>query len=590
MPRKNKRYDSDDEKDVKSLVEETSNKKDNKKDNKKEKKKDKKKDKTLDSEKPLTKELTPEEESVKEIDNLIFDYQPNTKPSVDNIIVEKLSLFVNKKQLLKETTLKLLPKSRYGLIGHNGSGKSSLLKIIPFLPISKNLKITQIQQTFIPSDETVFITVMKMNPQVYQLKTQLEELYTLEEDNEKLTELEEKWDEINGEKQEMIIKKILFGLGFTEITSNQPTNSFSGGWQRRIELAKMLYLQPDILLLDEPTNHLDLEGVLWLINYLQDYPKILLTTSHSVEFLNQVCNQTIFLENLELRQYKGNYYQAKDLRDLDEKKLKQDHEKLKKKIEEMKNKSKTNQEKEEEIKKANLKALVPRYLVKFPKYQSSEIKSTLIKFEEVNFGYNEDNLIFENLTLEIKQSSRITLVGRNGIGKSTLLKLMKEELVPKTGSIISHSGLRIGYYHQHFDTMLPETETPVSYLEKLLPANLDFRKNPILSIRQYLGELKLDSTSHIKEIGTLSGGEKARVSWLAMIFQQPHLILLDEPTNHLDLETVEAMIESLMKFNGGIVMVTHDPTLITQLESEIFLVENKNITKFEGDLEDLIPN
>lgn len=574
MPRRRTKDDSDDEleptKELKPTKETYSKSK---------KKKNKKKKK---------EEPKVEENNKKVFDELQVEFEPKSTPAIDNIVINNLSLHVSKKTLLKNTSLKLTNESRYGLIGHNGSGKSSLIKAIShkLLPIHPELKITSIDQTFIASDDSVFLTVLKMNQDLYQLKITIDKTYENPNSSEDLNELENQWLDLDGDNQEMIIHKILSGLGFNHNMIDMPTNSFSGGWQRRIELAKMLYLKPDILLLDEPTNHLDLEGVLWLMNYLDDYPKIILVTSHSVDFLNSVCNQTIFLENLELRQYKGNYYSAKYLRDKDEDKLKKEHEKLKKKLDEMSKKSKTKKEKTEVIKKTNLPPIVPRYLIKFPNYKASEIKSTLVSLNNVSFSYDKENNIFENINLEINQSCRYTLVGRNGAGKSTLLKLISKKLEPSDGYIISHGGLRIGYYHQHFDTLLPHDETAVSYLEKLLPLEMDFQKNPVRSIRQLLGQIKLDGSSHNKKIEFLSGGEKARVSWLAMIFQQPHLILLDEPTNHLDLDTVEAMIENLKEFNGGIITVTHDPSLITELNSELIIVKDNQIEFFKGNLDD----
>jgi len=581
----NKKYDdSDDDEQIKENYNENNeNNKKNKKDkkNKKNKKnKNDKNDKKVVIEEPL--------ENKKTLDELYVEYEPNINLAIDNIIINNLTLRVSNKTLLENTSLRLTNESRYGLIGHNGSGKSSLLKAIfnKLFPIHPNLKITSINQTFISSVDSVFLTVLKMNHELYQLKIILDETYNDPESTNNLEELENKWLDLDGDNQEMIIYKILKGLGFNTNISDMPTNSLSGGWQRRVELAKMLYLKPDILLLDEPTNHLDLEGVLWLMDYLEDYPKIILVVSHSIDFLNTVCNNTIFLENNKLRQFKGNYYSAKISRDNEENKLKLEHEKLKKKINEMKKKSKTNKEKEEVIKKANLSILVPQHIIKFPNYSTSKIKSTLIKLEDITFSYDKDNKIFENINLEIKQDSRLTLVGRNGAGKSTLLKLIAEKLEPTSGFITSHGGLKVGYYYQHFDTLLPPDETPVSYLEKLIPPEMDSHKNPVATIRQLLGQIKLEGKSHINKIEHLSGGEKARVSWLAMIFKQPHIILLDEPTNHLDLDTVEAMIETLKTFNGCIITVTHDPSLITNLESKLIIVKDKKIEFFAGTLED----
>lgn len=511
-------------------------------------------------------------------------YMPDESPSIENIIVRDLKVSVMDKILLEGSELKLSNGNRYGLIGPNGSGKSTLLKIISerLIPINKGIRITQIDQMFIPSDESVYNTLLKTNKELYEIK-ELMRLYYEEEYELDIEELENRWEELEGEKQDKIITKILLGLGFSDDEILKSSNSFSGGWQRRIELGKMLYLEPDILLLDEPTNHLDLEGVLWLMDYLEGYDKIILMTSHSKDFLNGVCNQTIFLENNRLRYYKGYYERALYYKLKDDKILEDKHNKLKKRIESMKKKSATNKEKERVIEESNLERLPKRYEVRFPEYKSSEVKSSLVCLEGVSFGYDE-SIILENINLEITQNTRLTLVGRNGAGKSTLLKLIGGYLRCENRS--SYGGLKIGYYDQHFDMNLPYEESAVSYLCGLIPDDFDYKGNKELSVRSFLGSIKLCGSSHLKRIECLSGGEKARVAWLAMIFEKPHLILLDEPTNHLDMETIEGMIKSLECYNGGLITITHDPTLISSLDSKLLIVRDKGVSIFDGDLDD----
>lgn len=543
------------------------------------------------------KELRKEEEALKNISNkkvidgldIICDVSETKDLPVDCIIGKDINIQIGGKRIVEKGEIKITQKNRYGLLGPNGSGKSTLLKCIynRLIPSNKNLKIIQVEQTFITSKKSVYQTLLETNEELFKLKTKMDEFESRElEENEmdEYMETSEKLEELDFDKNDSEIRKILHGLGFTPDQMEKPTESFSGGWQRRIALGKVLYLNSDVVLLDEPTNHLDLEAVIWLSNYLSESDKILIIVSHSADFLDIVCNQTLFLINNKIRQYKGGYSRAKYYLMKDEGSLEKKYKELDRKLREMSSKHKTKKEKEEYVKKLDLPLRMPRYDVIYPKYKCMEIKGNLVKLENVSFSYTEEKLL-ENINLELKMGRRYTLVGKNGAGKSTLIRILNNEL-KCNGDIVYNGALKVGVYNQHFDTLLPEEETPVSYLMEFMSDDMSLGGNHMKSIRQYLGMIKLEGKAHLQKMGTLSGGQKARVAWLAMILQQPHLILLDEPTNHMDLEGIEGMIKSLENFNGSLVIVTHDPTLITKLETELLVLENNTINSWKGDYDD----
>ena len=496
---------------------------------------------------------------------------------VDNVIVKNLTLINHGKTLIEKSDMNLLKGNRYGLVGPNGCGKTTILKCLlkRIISVDKKLNIVEVEQTFETSVENVYNTVLKMNSELYNVMSESKELEIKEEmtdkELDKYNELSEKLDELDVSSNDSKIRKVLKGLGFSDEDILKPTNAFSGGWQRRIALAKVLYLNPDVLLLDEPTNHLDLESVIWLGEFLSDYKGIMMVISHSADFVDIVCNRTLFILDNMLKDVKGNYTNGKRLLQKEREKLDKDYVKLEKKIRSTKNLTK--KLKQEMIEKANLPERVKRYVVRYPKYESLEIKGDLLKMENVSFNYDE-KMIIKNMDFTIKMGERYTLVGRNGVGKTTFLKLILGKERPKDGYVIKHGALRIGYYHQHFDKMLPEDETAIDYLLKYMSDDFDFKGEPIRSIREYMGRLKLDGRAQTQKMGTLSGGQKAKIAWLVMIFMKPHLILLDEPTNHLDIPAIESMMESLDEYNGSLLLVSHDPTLVRGLETELLVMDD----------------
>ena len=509
------------------------------------------------------------------------------------IQVDKFSVSIGQKTLYDDSELVLAPGNIYGLIGKNGCGKSILLKMIKDnkIPVNKNLLVLYVEQEIENTDKTPVLILKESNGVFFRNQKRLDELNTimsteefqnLENSNQMLEEyqkLEEEMDGVKPEYEEVKIRKILLGLGFSNDMMDQSSKLFSGGWKMRISLARALYIEPDVLLLDEPTNHLDLEAVLWLGDYLENTfrskNKIGLLVSHNIGFLNHICTNILNIEKGKLITYKGNYSQFKY--NLDKKfrhELKEWMKLLKKK------KGKSNKEFNDIVKKSGLSPPEKPYNVNIEFCDVPEYNNNIISVRDVSFSYN-DKLIFKNLDFGLDTNSRVTLIGKNGVGKSTLLKLIVGELEPDSGNIIKKSGLKIGYYHQHFEDYLPKDKDPIDFLENMVPDDL-ITINKIQTVRKYLGTVGLEGKAHTSFIGDLSGGQKARVALVSLIFQKPSLILFDEPTNHLDIETVEALIEGLKSFDGGVMLITHESEMITNLESELWILENNGITYYNN--------
>ncbi len=527
-----------------------------------------------------------------------FNLTVGKSNSTSNMVqVNNFSVSIGPKKLFEDSELVLVPGNIYGLIGKNGCGKTTLLRMISNreFPINDKLLVLHVEQEIEDTEKTPIELLLESNGSFYKYHIrfqELEEIMASEDfaDMDNSDDIMDEYDKIDSELRAVVpeaeeakIRKILKGLGFTEKTMEQPSNLFSGGWKMRISLAKSLYIEPDLLLLDEPTNHLDLEAVIWLGNYLEEvFPskkKMALVVSHNVGFLNQVVTHTLNIEDGKLVTYRGNYSSFKYNFG---KKIAHEAKEWNKLMKKKKGKSK--KEFDEIVKKSNLKEPVRPYNVSINFTEIPRYSSNIISVNELSFSYGEKN-IFNNISFGVDMDSRVTLIGKNGVGKSTLMKLIMGELKPDSGNINKQNGLRIGYYHQHFEHLLPKDKTPVEYLEDTVPEDL-ITGSKMQTVRKYLGTLKLESEAHNSQIGNLSGGQKARVALISLLFQQPHFILMDEPTNHLDIESVEALIEGLKDYDGGLMVITHEPEMITNLESELWILENNGITFYNNSFDD----
>jgi ATP-binding cassette subfamily F protein 1 len=513
---------------------------------------------------------------------------------VDSISIDNFSLKAGSKVLFEDSSLTLSKGLKYGLIGKNGCGKTSLIKQIANrkFNIHPNILILHVEQEIEQTDVNPIEIILKSNRRMTEISKKIKEIELLLESNDNLDdEIFEEYEQLQQEiksfepeKQKPMIKKILKGLGFTDKNMQSSCSNFSGGWKMRISLAKALYIEPDLLLLDEPTNHLDLEAVLWLSDYLENLKSMALIISHNVGFLNRVCSNILNIENFKLVNYRGNYAAFKNNFYKKQKTIIKDWNKYEKKLKKFKNKSKSKKDIDEFIKKNIVPKPEKDYNLKIRIPETAIYNGNIIQLNNVSFSY-DNNKIFDNIDFGLDMESVVTLVGKNGSGKSTLLKLIMGELQPSSGNIWRQNGMRIGYYNQHFENTLPLNQSPVEYLESIFPEKLQ-SVNKINTIRGYLGQMRLEGKAHVQKIGELSGGQKARVAMIKLIFTLPHLILLDEPTNHLDLETIEALIKGLKNYNGGIMVITHEEELITQLDSQLWVLENKKINFYRNTFED----
>jgi ATP-binding cassette subfamily F protein 1 len=500
----------------------------------------------------------------------------------NSLSLSSFNLSIGGKVLFEDANMGLVYGQRYGLIGKNGYGKTSLLKQIKEVCTDDKIRILYVEQELILDERAPVQFILDSNVKLKFYQDQVDFLTNEIENDEadfneelfnKLAEAENELSSFNPDKEEALIKKILFGLGFNNQMLQQESQLFSGGWQMRLSLGRALYLEPDLLLLDEPTNHLDLEAIIWLSNYLLSWKKIAIVVSHNIGFLNNTCTYIFNIENSKLESYKGNYYMFKSAFIQKQKEIKKKYETYERKLKEIKKKGNTKNKMDEWIKKNIVVRPDKEYNSRIEFFPNKSYSSNVIKFEDVSFSYGK-NKIIDNVSFGLSMDSKVTLVGLNGSGKSTLIKLIMGEITPESGYVNIQDGVRIGYYNQHFDQQLPFDRTPVDFLYNILPSEAEKIGDKKEIIRSYLGKIKLESSAHNKLIGQLSGGQKARVALIKLIFERPHILLLDEPTNHLDIETVEALIDCLEVYEGGILLITHEPELINRLKSHIWFLDS----------------
>ncbi|XXG72140.1 hypothetical protein AAC387_Pa07g1301 [Persea americana] len=543
--------------------------------------------------------------------------------NVKDITVESFSVSARGNELLKNTSVKISHGKRYGLVGPNGKGKSTLLKLLAWrkIPVPKNIDVLLVEQEVVGDDKTALEAVVSANEELIRLREEVASINNKGDDGddedddagEKLAELYEQLQLMGSDAAEAQASKILAGLGFTKDMQQRATRSFSGGWRMRISLARALFVQPTLLLLDEPTNHLDLRAVLWLEEYLCRWKKTLVVVSHDRDFLNTVCNEIIHLHDEKLHFYRGNF---NDFESGYEQKRKEMNKKFEIYDKQVKAAKRTGSRVQQQKVKDQAKAAATKeasknrakgkvdddeplpeapkrwrdYSVEFHFPEPTELTPPLLQLIEVSFCYpNRPDFRLSNVDVGIDMGTRVAIVGPNGAGKSTLLNLLAGDLVPTEGEVRRSQKLRIGRYSQHFVDLLTMEETPVQYLLRLHPDQEGFSKQE--AVRAKLGKFGLPSHNHLTPIAKLSGGQKARVVFTSISMSKPHILLLDEPTNHLDMQSIDALAEALEEFTGGVVLVSHDSRLISRVcedeeRSEIWVVEDGTVTAFPGSFEE----
>lgn len=514
------------------------------------------------------------------------------------ITLSSVTLMRGTKYLLDDASLCVYEKQKAGIIGRNGCGKSSLFQAIMgqlsvqkgSISLPKSLKISVLKQQTPALEIPAIKYVMAGDLELMKLYEQKEQALK-DNDGEKIALIEDKLGIAGAWTINTRAEQLLHGLGFDNDEFLKPVKDFSGGMRMRLNLGQALIAPSDLLLLDEPTNHLDLDTILYVQSYLKNYRGTLMCISHDRDFLDSFCTHIISFEGGRLSTYKGNYSAYERLR----------AEKIKA--------QKAARKKEEAI-LAHMQSFVDRFRYKATKAKQAQslikamekMKLTAVTAEESPFsfafpnpertveviasfdkaalGYDDHRDVLHDINLQILRGDRIGLLGRNGQGKSTLIKGLCGIIKPKTGTISLGKDLVLGYFAQHELEMLDPTQTVLQHFRKLDP------KAREADLRQFLGTFAFGGDMVFSEVKSLSGGEQARLALALIAYQKPNLLVLDEPTNHLDLTMREALALALASYNGALIAVSHDRHLLEAIADKLWLVNNGTVREFEGSLDD----
>jgi ATP-binding cassette subfamily F protein 3 len=523
----------------------------------------------------------------------------------------QVSLMRGIKPLLEQVDVTLNPGDKIGLIGANGAGKSSLFAMMRGelhpdqgeIDFPLKWRVAYVAQETPPLDRAALDYAIDGDVTLRKLEAELARLESEPESTENgiaIGEIYSALADADAYTVQSRGEQLLLGLGFTIDQMQQPVASFSGGWRMRLNLAQALMCPSDLLLLDEPTNHLDLDAIIWLEDWLKRYAGTLLIISHDRDFLDEVVNVVVHIDERKLKRYSGNYSSFERQRAaqmilaagaLEKQQRKRAH------LESFVNRFKAQASKARQAQSrmkalAKMEELAPLRAAAEFSFEFREPLSApnpLLVMEDVNAGYAIENeetgeithkTIVNKIKFSLQIGQRIGLLGVNGAGKSTLIKTIAGELAPLTGDATMGKGLNIGYFAQHQVEMLRHDESPLWHLAKIAPTVRE------QELRNFLGGFNFPGTMVTSSIAPFSGGEKARLALALIVWQRPNLLLLDEPTNHLDLETREALTEALAQFEGTLVVVSHDRHLLRATTDEFIIVADGKLQPFDGDLDD----
>ncbi len=509
--------------------------------------------------------------------------------------IQDLTYRVGGRTLLERASLSIGSGQRVGLVGPNGIGKSTLFKLIAGeliadggdINLIKNATVGWVRQD-LPEDNTSLIDiVLAADTERASLMLEAETV----EDPERMAYIYTRLDEIDAYDAPSRAASILAGLGFDSNAQLRPISDFSGGWRMRVALAATLFRQPNLLMLDEPTNHLDFEAMVWLENYLMRYKETLLIISHDRDILNKTVTHILHMEDKKLNAYTGTYDEFERRRAerllnqaaLREKQLKQKAhmQKFVDRFGATASKARQAQSRLKAIQKMDIvDAVMADRVTAFEFPEPQELRSPLITLDHVDAGYETGKPILKKLNLRIDMDDRIALLGANGNGKSTLVKLLSGRLAEMSGDIVKSGKLKVGYFAQFQTDELDVTKTPYQIMQEAMIGVAEPR------VRAALGRFGFDKDKADTLVGSCSGGEKARLLFCLMSYDAPHILLLDEPTNHLDIDAREALTQAINNYTGAVILVSHDPHLVENVCDRLWLVADGTCVPYEGDLED----
>lgn len=513
------------------------------------------------------------------------------------IVFSNITLRVGTRVLLNNANAAITPGQKVGLIGKNGAGKSTLLSLIKgdihtdegTVTLPTTWRIASVAQETPGLEISALDYVINADTKYRELESALDEATSIN-DGHRIGAIYAELETIDAWTIRSRAAELLHGLGFNQRQVESPIRGLSGGWRMRLNLAQALLCPSELLLLDEPTNHLDLDAVIWLEKWLKNYCGTLILISHDRDFLDPVINKILHITNQSLIEYTGNYsnfeiqratklMQHQSLYRLQQQKIAH----LQSYITRFSAKASKAKQAQSRIKMlAKMEKIAPAHVdnpFHFVFKKPDALPNPLLIMENAIAAYN-DHVVLENIKLNLMPGSRIGLLGRNGAGKSTLIKLLSNELSPVQGHINLAKGTKIGYFAQHQLEILRGDHTALWHLTQLSPTSNEQER------RHYLGGFGFSGEKVLQTIMNFSGGEKARLVLALIIWQKPNLLLLDEPTNHLDLDMRYALTEALIDFQGALILVSHDRHLLRSVTDEFYLVNDKQVIPFDGDLED----
>ncbi|MFZ5604574.1 MAG: ATP-binding cassette domain-containing protein [Pseudomonadota bacterium] len=513
------------------------------------------------------------------------------------IQLKSVSLFRGSKCLLKDASFTGYPGWHIALIGHNGCGKSSLFAMLRRelqpdsgeFSIPANWRIAHMAQEVEALDRAALDYVMDGDRTLRRLQ---QELADAEEkhDAHRIGDLHQQLADVDGYTAESRAAKLLSGLGFTQTQLQTPVKAFSGGWRMRLNLAQTLMCPSDLMLLDEPTNHLDLDAILWLEDWLRSYPGTLILISHDREFIDAVTQHILHIEHQNLFYYSGNYSAFEIQRSARLANQQAAFEKQQREVAHLQSfidrfKAKASKAKQAQSRVKMLERMekiAPAHVdspFHFTIPAAEKVSSPLLDISQGELGY-PGKPILKNVALQLVPASRIGLIGPNGAGKSTLIKTLAGEIELLNGRRQPGEHCYIGYFAQHQLDQLDMNATPLLTMQRNAP------KTDEQTLRKYLGGFGFHGDAVHDNIGRFSGGEKARLALAVIIWHKPNLLLLDEPTNHLDLEMRHALTLALQDYEGALVLVSHDRSLLRATTDDLYLVADGKVDVFNGDLDD----